>query len=151
MTEAMTQDVLKVATTRFGAVEVPAERMLVFPHGMVGFPELHRYVMLRHREGSPFHWLQSVDHPDLAFVLASPLVFDPGYQVVLGNTESQLLQSSDAQHLQVWVVVTIPQGEPEKLTANLKAPVVINLENRLAAQVILDDPRFPLRQPLRKQ
>ncbi|MCA1905442.1 MAG: flagellar assembly protein FliW [Desulfarculus sp.] len=147
----MTQDVLKVATTRFGTVEVPAERMLTFPHGMVGFPELHRYVLLHHREGSPFHWLQSVDHPDLAFVLANPLVFDPGYQVVLGNTESQLLQSSDAQNLQVWVVVTIPQGEPEKLTANLKAPVIINLENRLAAQVIMDDPRFPLRQPLRKQ
>ena len=60
----MTQDVLKVATTRFGTVEVPAERMLTFPHGMVGFPELHRYVRRPGIE-SDFHMLEPMEfHAD---------------------------------------------------------------------------------------
>ncbi|MFH1058691.1 MAG: flagellar assembly protein FliW [Pseudomonadota bacterium] len=151
MSETAAQQTVKLATTRFGEVEVPADRVLHLAHGMVGFPTLHRYTLLQHREGSPFHWLQSLDNPDLAFVVANPLVFDPTYQVVLGNAETQLLQVSDPGQIQVWVVVTIPHGSPDKLTANLKAPLVINLENRQAAQVILDDPRYPVRQALPKQ
>lgn len=151
MSETGAQSVVKFATTRFGEVEAPAERVLTLPHGMVGFPALRRYALLVHREGSPFHWLQSLDNPDLAFVVANPLLFDPTYQVVLGNAETRLLEVSDPGQIQVWVVVTIPHGSPDKLTANLKAPLVVNLENRLAAQVILDDPRYPVRQALPKQ
>jgi flagellar assembly factor FliW len=150
MPEKHVQAELKVQTTRFGEIEVRANKVITLPHGMVGFPRLNRYVLLEHRPGSPFHWLQSVDRPDLAFVITDPLMFDPAYQLTLGDNDANLLQVSDPRDVQIWVVVSIPQGSPEGMTANFKAPLVINLTNRLAAQIILEDPRWSLRQPLKK-
>ena len=150
MPEASPQATLKVNTTRFGEIEVPAERVISMPHGMIGFPQQHRYTLFQHRSDSPFYWLQSLDHPQLAFVVVSPLIFDQQYQMVLGTTETELLEIQDTKDIQVWVVVTIPAGQPEKMTANLRAPVVVNLAKRLAAQIILEDPKYPLRKSLKK-
>ncbi|MBI4798794.1 MAG: flagellar assembly protein FliW [Desulfarculus sp.] len=150
MPEKQGQASLTMETTRFGQIEVPDERVITLPHGMVGFPRLTRYVILEHRPGSPFHWLQSLDRGDLAFVIMDPLVFDPHYQLALGDNDAKLLQVGDVRHIQVWVVVTIPQGTPENMTANFKAPLVINLQSRLAAQIILEDPRWSVRQSLKK-
>jgi flagellar assembly factor FliW len=150
MPEKHVQADVKVQTSRFGEIEVQANKVITLPHGMVGFPRLNRYVLLEHRPGSPFHWLQSVDRPDLAFVITDPLLFDPTYQLTLGDNEANLLQVTDPRDVQIWVVVSIPQGSPEGMTANFKAPLVINLKNRLAAQIILEDPRWSLRQPLKK-
>ncbi len=149
MPDSETQAMITVSTSRFGQIEVPAEQVITMPHGMVGFPQLSRYVLLKHREGSPFHWLQSLEEPSLAFVVMNPLIFDAGYEFTLGQTETKLLEVSDPRQIQVWVVVTIPHGAPERMTANLKAPVVVNLDTSLAAQVILEDLRYPLRHPIR--
>ncbi len=135
-------------TSRFGRIEVPADRVLTLPLGMVGFPEYRRYVLVQHRPDSPFYWLQSLESPALAFAVVNPLVFDRSYELRLSTVEARLLRTDDPAQLQIWVVVTIPHGHPEAITANLKAPLVINLQNRLAAQVILDDPRYSLRQAL---
>jgi flagellar assembly factor FliW len=151
MPEPGGQEMLQVRSTRFGEVEVPREMVINFPQGMIGFPALRRYVLIRHREGSPFHWLQALESEDLAFVVVNPLLFDPGYKLTLGGAESRLLAADDPSQLQVWVVVTIPAGHPDKMTANLKAPVVINSANRQAAQVILEDPRYTVRHPLSPQ
>ncbi|MCB2184833.1 MAG: flagellar assembly protein FliW [Deltaproteobacteria bacterium] len=139
---------LVIQTTRFGQISVPQANILCMPQGMIGFPERRRFALLRHRDKSPFQWLQCVDQPDLAFVVVTPLVFDPKYEFKLGQAETNLLEVADPSQIQVWVVVNIPHGHPEKMTGNLKAPVVINLANNLAAQVILDDQRYGLRHTL---
>jgi flagellar assembly factor FliW len=148
MPETKPQATLKVNSTRFGEIEVPADHVIEMPQGMIGFPHLHRYVLIRHREDSPFFWLQSVEAPELAFVVINPLLFDPRYKFTLSTAETNLLGVERPEDVQVWVVVTIPPGQPEKMTANLKAPVVINLANRRAAQIILDDPNYAVQHPL---
>jgi flagellar assembly factor FliW len=149
MPERDNQALLKVNTSRFGEIEIPVEQVVTMPNGVIGFPHLHRYVFIKHREGSPFHWLQSLEEPSLAFVVMNPLIFDPQYEFTLGKAETKLLELDDPEQIQVWVLVTIPHGAPERMTANLKAPLVVNLATGLAAQVILEDPRFPLRHPIR--
>lgn len=151
MTDANSSNLCQVETTRFGVVDVEPERMVELPQGMVGFPHHTKYCLVQHRPDSPLHWLQSMERPDLAFVVVNPLIFDQQYNVALGRTESELLKIEDPSQIQVWVVVTIPPGHPEKMTANLKAPVIINLVNRQGAQAILDDPNLSLRQPLAEQ
>lgn len=148
MTTTNSPEPFVAQTSRFGEVQVDPQRVITMPQGMVGFPRATRYVLLQHRADSPLHWLQSLDQPDLAFVVVNPLMFDHQYQLVLGRTETELLKVKDPAQVQAWVVVTIPQGHPEKMTANMKAPVVVNLANRYAAQVILDKPGLELRKPL---
>jgi flagellar assembly factor FliW len=148
MTENSTAAGFKFKTSRFGEIQVDPAKVVTLPHGMIGFPHQHRFVLVHHKEGSPFHWLQSIEQSDLAFVVVAPLIFDPQYQVALGSSETKLLQVEDAKDIQVWVVVTIPHGRPNNITANLKAPVVINLASRLGAQVILDDPKYGVKHNL---
>lgn len=151
MTETGSTSLIKVETTRFGQVEVDPGQVVTLPQGMVGFPLQTKYTFIQHRDDSPLHWLQSLERPDLAFVVVNPLIFDQQYQVSIGSAESKLLQVEDPNQVQVWVVVTIPPGHPEKMTANLRAPVVINLATRLGAQVIMENSEMPLRKPLVNQ
>ncbi len=148
MPESDAQTKLTVKSSRFGEVEVPADRVITLPQGMIGFPQLRRYVLIRHREDSPFFWLQSLEASELAFVVVNPLIFDPQYKFTLSNAETKLLAVEDPSQIQVWVVVTIPAGKPDQMTANLKAPLVINLANRQAAQIILDDAKYSVQHPL---
>lgn len=141
-------DTIKIQTTRFGELEVKPEQVVTMPLGMIGFPQLNRYVLFQHRADSPFFWLQSIDRADLAFVLVNPLLFEPSYQISLGNSERKLLEVDDPNDIQVWVVVTIPHGTPEGMTANLKAPVVLNLARRRMAQVILEKSDYPLKRAI---
>lgn len=147
MTEGAPKD-LKVTTTRFGEITVPEDQVIHMPQGMVGFPGLRRYALVQHQPDSAFHWLQSLDRVDLAFVVVNPVVFKPDYQITLAGGQVKLLEVTDPGHIQVWVVVTIPKGQPQDMSANLKAPVVINLSNRKAGQLIMDDEGYSLRHPL---
>jgi flagellar assembly factor FliW len=137
-----------VETTRFGRITVETDKVITLPQGMIGFPRRTRYLFVQHRPDSPLHWMQSLDSGELAFVVVNPLLFEPKYEVVLGKAEMELLKVGDPKDVQVWVVVTIPPGHPEKMTANLRAPLVINLDQRLGAQVILDNQDLPVRKPL---
>ena len=142
-------DSVKITTSRFGELEVKPDQVVNMPLGMVGFPQLNNYTLFQHRLDSPFFWLQSLDRPDLAFVLVNPLLFEPSYQIALNNSDRKLLEIEDIKDIQVWVVVTIPHNSPESLTANLKAPVVLNVPNRRMAQIILENSDYPLKRPIK--
>jgi flagellar assembly factor FliW len=144
-------EIIKIATTRFGELEAKPEQIMRLPLGMIGFPQLHRYLLFQHRAASPFFWLQSMDRPDLAFVLTNPLLFEPNYQITLSSSDRKLLDLSDPSQIQVWVVVTIPHGSPEGMTANLKAPVALNLSNQIMAQIILENSDYPLKKTIKKE
>ena len=132
---------MKLLTTRFGTVEVPDKDVLFFSIGVLGFPEVRRYVMLDHGRNTPLKWLQAVDKPELAFpmVPATDLVED--YHI----TAALAMESTD--ELLAFVILTIPNGAPERTTANLKAPIVMNPTTHLARQVLVEQD-YPIRYPL---
>ena len=111
------------------------------PFGMLGFPEEKRYVILQHREDSPFFWYQSVDDPTLAFVITSPFLFKPGYSVPLEDTVEQMswIEDKDKGKLELYVVVNIPKSSPDDMTANLIGPILINNRTRQAVQMVITD------------
>ncbi len=132
---------MKVMTTRFGEVEVNESDIITLPEGLVGFPELNRYILLDHDKDSPFKWLQSIDDGAMAFVVISPLTFRPNYTVEVAEEEIDELKVESVADAVISVIVTIP-GDPKKMTANLKAPLIFNLKNRLGKQVILKDIQY---------
>lgn len=136
---------LKVKTTRFGEIEVKAEDLLHLPAGLIGFPELKRYVLLDHdSKGSPFKWLQSLDDGAIAFVLINPLLFKADYTVEVTETEVSDLDLKNEEDAVISVIVTIPTN-PQNMTANLKAPLVFNLQNRLGKQLVLSNQSYTTR------
>ncbi|MDA8162130.1 MAG: flagellar assembly protein FliW [Desulfobacteraceae bacterium] len=139
---------MEIETSRFGRMEIDPERIITFTRGMLGFSAQKRYILFPHKEGSSFYWLQSVDDPWLAFVVISPDVFCSDYEFELKDQVLQELKIERPEQVLVLVTVTVPKGNPGGLTANLLGPVVINMDERLACQVILDPAVYPVAFPV---
>ncbi len=132
---------LKINTSRFGEVEINEKDIITLPEGLIGFPELNQFILLDHDQDSPFKWLQSVTDSAMAFIVISPLSFRPDYMVEVTEEEVASLKLSNPNEAVISVIVTIPV-DPKKMSANLKAPLVFNLSNRLGKQVVLKDPQY---------
>jgi len=133
-------------TSRFGTVEVDENVLIEFPRGLIGFEQLRRFVVLEGPEGTPLKWLQSVEEPAIAFVIADPSTIVPDYVVRVRGEELDPLGLASPEDAAVAVIVTVP-GYLENATCNLLGPVVFNVEKRLGLQVILDE-GFPIRHPI---
>lgn len=134
--------------TRFGDIEYAKSDVIHFPEGMIGFQKFCKYVVVHLKEGSPYRWLQSTEEAKLAFLVSIPESFVTEYAPEISNAEADSLGlCAETPHL-ILVTTTIPPGKPEQATANLAAPVIINLETRKAKQVILEDEAYTIRYPI---
>jgi flagellar assembly factor FliW len=132
---------MNIKTSRFGEVAIADDAVIAMPEGMLGFSEVTRYVLIQHRDGSPFLWYQAVDEPNLAFVVVDAFTFFPDYEVIMSSEDVQVLDCSKPGDLAVFLVVVIPDN-PKEMTANLRGPVVINVGNKVARQVVLTDEKY---------
>ena len=141
---------MKIKTTRFGTISIEEEKIISMPFGMLGFPDVRRFVMLQHKEDSPFFWYQSVDDPMLAFVIMSPFLFKPDYNVDVENglKEMSWNEKEKQNNLELYVVVNIPKGVPDKMTANLIGPILINNKIQQAVQMVISDSPYTHKFPL---
>ena len=135
---------LKIKTTRFGEIEIPESDIIQLPSGLIGFPELKKYVLLDHDKDSPFKWFQSLEDGAIAFVLIDPLLFKPDYVAEVTDNELGELDVQVEEDLVISVIVTVPSN-PQNMTANLKAPLIFNLKNRRGKQVILNTSQYNTR------
>lgn len=121
---------------------------LRFPAGLPGFPDAHRFALVRWGgDDSPFSLLRSVEDPDLAFILVPPAPFFPEYAPELDDDTVERLGLHHADDALVLVMVTVGERAADA-TANLLAPVVVNRRTREAAQVVLVGSGHDLRTPL---
>jgi flagellar assembly factor FliW len=136
-----------IQTTRFGQVEIQDQDVLSFSEGILGFAELHRFVLLDDPTDDIFAWLQSCDEPAIAFPVLEPELFAENYKVTLAKTDFESLKMTDIGKARLLCIVTIPD-DPTQMTANLKAPVVINIAGRAARQCVLQDNHLAIREPI---
>lgn len=141
---------MKIKTTRFGTIDIEKEKIIHMSLGMLGFPEQRRFIIIQHKENSPFFWYQSVDDPRLAFVITSPFLFKPDYEVDIANVLEEMSWNEEGQnnHLELYVVVNIPKGSPHEMTANLIGPILVNSKIRQAVQIATPDSPYSHKFPL---
>lgn len=140
---------MQLSTRDFGVVDVKEQDIIEFTQPMFGFDEYRRYVMLCDEEiGNHFAWLQSTDDPELCFLLADPELARPAYRQAI--PQKALSDLGEAAAYECWVVMVVPEENFAQATVNLKSPVLINTENRHAAQIILDED-YPIRCPLNRK
>jgi flagellar assembly factor FliW len=138
---------MQIETTRFGAIAVEENDVISFPEGMLGFSKIHQYVLVERTDDSLFLWLQAMKKASVAFPLLEPQIFEMNYRIELQEEDRTSLELEDLRHAKVFAIVTIP-SDPTKMTANLKAPIIVNLKNRLAKQVILHTADYPIRKAI---
>lgn len=131
---------MRVETRVFGEIDIEDTKIINFEDGIIGFPDLKQFAIIyndeKEKKGA-ISWLQSLDEPVFAMPVMDPLMVKPDYNP---SVEEELLKSLgnlDADNMLVLVTVTVPE-DIEKITVNLKAPIVINADERKAAQVIVE-------------
>jgi len=131
---------VKVATKAYGLIDVDERQKIIFPQGLFGFENLKSYLLLD-AERQPFYWLQSIDMEQVAFVLLSPFLFRPDYELNISNEELAEIGIHSPEKALVFSIITIPpDGSP--MTANLQGPLVINRDTRTGKQAVLSDTRW---------
>lgn len=127
----------KFATVRFGVLDVPESEQLEFGRGLLGFENLKRFVHLEIDAEQPFGWLQSLDDPQVAFVVTRPALFFPEYSVEVDPRELGDVRPSPNERLLVLGICTLAES-PALVTMNLQGPLVINQATRRGKQLVLN-------------
>ncbi len=135
---------MKVETYLFGAVEANPENFITFPNGLVGF-ENSKQFMLAHEDGKgdPASFtLQSVEDPALAFQIADPTGSCFNFELALTDAEIAALQNPAPEDVAVMLVLFRQQsGDEQKMSANFRAPLIINTKARLGIQKVIENLR----------
>ena len=134
---------MKIKTSRFGEIDVDETKIIVMRGGILGFNSLKRFVMIVHEEGSHFHWFQSIDDGSIAFIMLNPFIIKSDYEPEIDDQTIEMLEVDKEEDIELMVILTI-RSEPVKMTANLRAPLVINKQKKIASQVVLEDEQYPV-------
>jgi len=136
---------MDIQTTRFGVISVEDDRIMTFSQGLLGFPENQQFALIQTGEENYFFWLQSVEDPNLAFVITDPTTFFRDYTVQVREETQAEIELEDVNDAQTFVICN---KVGEWLTGNLLGPLVINVRNRKGSQIVLTDKKWTTRQPL---
>jgi flagellar assembly factor FliW len=133
----------QVATKYFGTMSYDEEAIFEFPFGLPGFGDERRFVFIERHEHAPLIFLQSLRLAGLCF-LALPLqVVDAHYKLAVSPEDLVALElNPDRQPLlasEILALALISQHDGFSATANLMAPIVVNLRTRRALQAIRRD------------
>ena len=138
----------KVNTVRFGEIDVEEDKIVHFDQGIPAFEDEHEFIVIPYDAESPYYFMQSLATPDLAFLLTVPFVFFPEYEFELDDMSLKELGIKRQEEVLLYVLITIPGGKVEDMTANLMAPVVINTTNMHARQIVLERSGYTTRHRL---
>ena len=141
-----TEPVVRFNSSRFGDLEVPESRIIDVPDGVIGFPDFKRYALLDASGGSSvFLWLQSIDEPNLAFIIADPKKIVPDYNVESAEPDLLRLNLDKSEEVGLFVIITVPPDNPDKTNANLLAPLIYRKSGNTIHQIVLERGNWPLR------
>ena len=131
------------ANTRiFGEIEIADEKIITMERGMIGFPNLNHFALIfdeeKGQKQTSIMWLQSMDDTDIAFPVMDPHAVKEDYNPNVNEEIVAPIGELNEENTFVLVTVTVPK-KIEDFSVNLKAPIVVNMDNRKAVQLIVED------------
>ena len=147
----MENNTIKLNTAKFGEIEIDKSSIFDFVSPIIGFKDLKQYAIIDYKPDSPFKWLQSIEDSELAFPITLCSFFGIDYQFDIPDEEAELLEIETADDVFVCNIANIPSSNPQSATINMLAPIIINLKNKKAMQLILKNTNFEVRHKLFEQ
>lgn len=136
-----------VKTKYFGEINLSEDKIITMERGMFGFEEYKKYTILydSEKEGRPnVSWFQSVEEPSLAFSVINPMAVMEDYNPIVEDEILKGLGEITEENIVVLLPLTVPQ-EVTNMTANLKAPIIINADTRKGAQVVVENEEYEIK------
>ena len=141
---------MTIETRVFGEVTIDDEKIINFDGGIIGYPELQKFALIHDAEqgnNAGIRWMQSLDEPGFALPVMDPLIVAADYNPMVDDEILKPIGNIDPDELLVLVTVTVPK-DIKKMSVNLRAPIVINVAERKAIQIILEDDSYKVKFPI---
>jgi len=140
---------MRINTKVFGEIEIEDEKVIHFPSGIIGFPDLTDFALLHDQEkgAGAIHWMQSLQEPAFAMPVMDPLLVQPDYNPDVDDELFKSLGELKPEEMLVLVTATIP-SDLTKMTVNLKGPIIINAAEKKACQMIVEGDDYPVKFPI---
>ena len=141
---------MRIVTRVFGEIDIADEKIIRFPNGIVGFPELTDFALIHDCEkenNTAVKWLQSMQEAAFAMPVVDPLVVKPDYNPEVEDELLKPIGELNPDSTLVLVTLTVP-SDITKMTVNLQAPIVVNADEMKACQIIVDTEKYPVRFPI---
>jgi flagellar assembly factor FliW len=133
---------MKAKTRIFGEIEIADDKIITLEKGMIGFPNLNHFALIfdeeKEQKQSSIMWLQSMDDTDIAFPVMLPHAVKEDYAPNVNQEIVAPLGELTEANAYLLVTVTVPK-KVEDFSVNLKAPIVINMDNHKGVQLIVED------------
>ena len=140
---------MKINTRVFGEVDIADDKIIHFPAGIIGFPDLTDFTLIHDVEKGmdTIHWLQSIQEPGFAMPVMDPLLVLPTYNPEVEDELLKPIGNWELDDVLVLVTVTVP-SDLTKMSVNLRGPIVINAEEKKACQVIVEGDEYAVKFPI---
>ncbi|HOO57220.1 MAG TPA: flagellar assembly protein FliW [bacterium] len=138
---------MKVATTRFGEFDIAEDQLFMLSSVLPGFPNTKRFFYIQRDNIKPFQWMQSVEEPDVTFVVVDPASFFMDYNPSIPKSDLAEIDLNNQELVELMAIVVLPE-DMTKMTANLKGPLIINREKRVLKQIFLETERWSVRESI---
>lgn len=138
---------MQIKTKHFGEIELGEDKIITFDSGIMGFEEYKRYTILFDIEESEkpiISWLQCIEEPGIAIPVINPLYVREDYNPTVEDEYLNPIGELTDENILVLLTVTVP-SDVTQVSANLKAPFIINSDTRKGVQVIVENNDYPVR------
>jgi len=136
-----------IQTVRFGMLDYREEDVVHLPEGLVGMPDLCRWLVLEMGDDIPMKWFQSLDRGDFGFPVSQPAFFTDTYDVDIPAASASTLKGDEGEWIAILIITTVHAGGT-KITGNLLAPLVVNVDTRQGVQLVMNDPEWSVQQEI---
>ncbi|MGE5628630.1 MAG: flagellar assembly protein FliW [Solirubrobacterales bacterium] len=141
---------MEFETTFYGVREYSKEDIIHFKKGLPGFENLKEFIIFDADDNKVFSVLQSVEDKNIGLIVISPFSQIKDYEFNLDDEIEKRLNIENSEDVLVLNTVTL-NSKIEDITTNLRAPIIINIKNKLGEQIILNEDKYDIKHPLFKE
>lgn len=141
---------MKINTRVFGEIDIAEDKIITFPGGIIGFPELTQFTLIHDEEkgtGAGIRWLQSLQETGFAMPVMDPLLVKEDYNPEVNDELLEPVGNITAENMLVLVTVTVP-SDIKQMSVNLRGPIVVNADEKKACQIIVDGDDYAVKYPI---
>lgn len=136
---------MEIVSPIHGKIIYEENEIINFEKGIPGFKNLNKFVIKDIGEDSPFNILQSIEDKDIGFILISPFLVYENYEINLNDEVIRNLSIESSEEVLLYSIVTL-NSNANGITANLKAPIVINIKDKKGEQYIVDKDTYKIKE-----
>ncbi|BAQ14363.1 putative flagellar assembly protein FliW [Clostridium botulinum] len=141
---------MNLNTKYHGCIEYEEKDVIYFEKGIPGFQELKKFIIFPVEDNDVFSVFHSIEKEDMGIIVTSPFNIEKDYEIQLEEEQITNLKLQDEKDTLVLNTVTL-NSDIDKITVNLRAPIIINIKEKIGEQIIINSDKYSVKHPLFKE